>query len=106
VTPWEIVRIHQGIHRSLEAMYQELLAFDLWLEVPSLDVPVVFFLGRQDHHADANLAAEYFESLRAPRKKIVWFERSAHDVPFGQVLSFGGTAGSSTMRTSQIATSG
>jgi proline iminopeptidase len=88
VTPWEIVRIHQGIHRSLEAMYQELLAFDLWLEVPSLDVPVVFFLGRHYHHADANLAAEYFESLRAPRKKIVWFERSAHDIPFDEPDAF------------------
>jgi proline iminopeptidase len=88
VPPWEIVRIHQGIHRSIEAMHQELLAFDLRHEVSTVDVPVFFFLGRHDHHADANLAAEYFASLRAPMKKIVWFERSAHDIPFDEPDAF------------------
>lgn len=84
VTPWEIFRIIKGSHRSLEAMHQELMAFDLRREVSSLDVPVAFFLGRHDRHADANLAAEFFETLRAPRKEIVWFEESAHNIPFDE----------------------
>jgi pimeloyl-ACP methyl ester carboxylesterase len=69
ITPWELVRIVQGIHRTQEAMHQELMAFDLRRAISSLDIPVAFFLGRHDHHADANLAAEYFETLRAPRKE-------------------------------------
>lgn len=84
VTPGEIVHILRGNHRSLEAMHDELLAFDLRREVSTLDVPVFFFLGRHDHHADAELAAEYVASLRAPSKTVVWFERSAHDIPFDE----------------------
>jgi pimeloyl-ACP methyl ester carboxylesterase len=89
VTPWEIVRIVQGMQRSLEAMHQELLAFDMRREVDNLDVPVFFFLGRHDRHVDAALAAEYFATLRAPKKEIVWFEHSAHDIPFDEPAAFG-----------------
>ena len=82
VTPWEI---HQLIHAnnvSLEAMNQELLSLDLTRSVPSLDVPVLLFLGRYDFHVDARIAASYLKGLRAPIKRVVWFENSVHNVPF------------------------
>ncbi|HEY0858843.1 MAG TPA: alpha/beta hydrolase [Albitalea sp.] len=88
VTPGEIVRILRGNRRSLEVMHEELLALDLRREVSTLDVPVFFFLGRHDRHADAELSAAYFESLRAPSKQVVWFERSAHDIPFDEPAAF------------------
>lgn len=88
VTPREIMRILQGNRRTLEAMHEELLAFDLRREVSTLDVPVFFFLGRHDRHADAKLSAAYIESLRAPSKQVVWFERSAHDIPFDEPEMF------------------
>lgn len=88
VTPWEIVRIVQGNQRSLEVMHPQLLALDLRRELQSIDVPVFFFLGRHDHHADAELAAEYLASLQAPMKATVWFERSAHDIPFDEPEAF------------------
>lgn len=66
VTPWELFRIVQGNHHSLEAMHKELLGFDMRREVGILQTPVFFFLGRHDRHVDANLAAEYFQRLRAP----------------------------------------
>jgi pimeloyl-ACP methyl ester carboxylesterase len=47
-----------------------------------VDVPVVFALGRYDHRADAHLAAAYLERLHAPAKRLIWFEGSAHNVPF------------------------
>lgn len=84
VTPWELFRIVQGNKRSLEAMHQELLAFDMRREVGMLRAPLFVFLGRHDRHVDANLAAEYFQRLRAPMKEIVWFEQSAHDIPFDE----------------------
>ena len=87
VTPWEIVRIVQGNQRSLEAMHTQLLALDLRRQLQSIDVPV-FFLGRHDHHTDAELAAEYLASLQAPMKATVWFERSAHDIPFDEPEAF------------------
>ncbi|MGD9658059.1 MAG: alpha/beta fold hydrolase, partial [Methylocystis sp.] len=39
VTPWELFRIVQGNRRSLEAMHQELLAFDIRREGASFQTP-------------------------------------------------------------------
>ena len=50
--------------------------------MPAVDVPVIFFLGRYDRHVDATIAACYFDDLRAPSKQLVWFENSAHNIPF------------------------
>lgn len=47
-------------------------------EIEQFDVPIFFFLGRHDYNAPSSLAAEYFERLRAPQKRLVWFEESAH----------------------------
>jgi pimeloyl-ACP methyl ester carboxylesterase len=63
-------------------MNAELIDLDLVRSVPSVSVPVFFFLGRHDRHVDANTAATYLEGLRAPKKEIRWFENSAHNAPF------------------------
>ncbi|TGG94877.1 alpha/beta hydrolase [Natronospirillum operosum] len=65
-------------------MHDELQTLDLFESVPSLDVPTFFFTGRHDHHVDAGVAADYFQALDAPTKRIVWFEESAHNIPFEQ----------------------
>lgn len=56
----------------------ELARQDLFSLVPELSVPVTFCLGRHDHEVPAELSARYFAALRAPKKELVWFERSAH----------------------------
>jgi len=43
-----------------------------------LKVPLVLFLGRYDRNVNSEVAAEWFEKVKAPRKEIVWFEHSAH----------------------------
>jgi proline iminopeptidase len=88
VTPWEIPRLIRSNEVSLAAMNEELLGLHLGQSVPSLEVPVFFFLGRHDHHIDAAVAAGYFESLRAPAKRLRWFEHSAHNVPFEEPDAF------------------
>lgn len=88
VTPWEIPRILRGNHVSQEAMNGELLDLDIARSVPGVDVPVFFFLGRHDRHVEANVAADYFRSLRAPVKRLIWFENSAHNVPFEEPVLF------------------
>jgi len=82
VTPREIVRIIHANDVSLEAMNNELPGLDVARSVPRLKVPVVFLLGRHDHHVEATIANWYLEDLRAPVKRLVWFEQSAHNVPF------------------------
>lgn len=84
VTPWEISRFIEGNNVSLRAMHLELSGLDLRKEVTEIDVPIFFFLGRYDRHVDADLAASYFEALQAPQKALLWFERSAHNVPFDE----------------------
>ena len=72
------VNYFRGILRSLAALGPELLRVDLFATVPELELPVFFCLGRHDHEVPAELAARYFETLRAPEKELVWFERSGH----------------------------
>ena len=91
VTPWEIWRIIHGNNVSLEAMNQELLTLDLNRSVPSAEVPVLFFLGRYDYRVDARIAAQYMATLHAPIKRAVWFEKSAHNVPFEESSLFNDT---------------
>jgi pimeloyl-ACP methyl ester carboxylesterase len=43
-----------------------------------IPVPLFLFLGRYDTNTPSALAARYLDSLRAPLKEVVWFERSAH----------------------------
>jgi pimeloyl-ACP methyl ester carboxylesterase len=45
-----------------------------------IEVPVYFLEGRYDYEAPAVLAERYFQLLKAPRKELIWFERSAHFV--------------------------
>jgi pimeloyl-ACP methyl ester carboxylesterase len=46
--------------------------------VRSLDVPVILFLGRHDTTTPPQIAADWLARLKAPSKRIVWFDRSAH----------------------------
>jgi pimeloyl-ACP methyl ester carboxylesterase len=55
------------------------LAVDL-STMTALKCPLILFNGRDDYNVSASLAAEWFERLDAPLKKLVWFERSAHDI--------------------------
>jgi pimeloyl-ACP methyl ester carboxylesterase len=72
------VNFFRGIFWSMRVVWPQILAIDLERDCPRLEVPVFFLLGRHDMEAPAALAARYFERLEAPRKELVWFERSAH----------------------------
>ena len=63
---------------SIPIMADELVSFDLVKEIPKLEVPVVLFLGRHDHTAPTQLSEEFYASLEAPHKELIWFEESAH----------------------------
>ena len=47
-------------------------------KVTELHCPVVLFLGKYDEFVPATLAAQWYEPLKAPSKRLVWFENSAH----------------------------
>jgi pimeloyl-ACP methyl ester carboxylesterase len=78
----DLFRLVLGMRFSFSRLWQE--AFyrtDLFEQVPKLDVPVHFFLGRHDRTvtASAALAERYFDRLVAPKgKHLIWFENSGH----------------------------
>ena len=72
------VNFFRGIFRSLEALFPELSKTDLFAQVPEVGVPVYFCLGRHDYEVPSVLSARYLEALKAPRKQLIWFERSSH----------------------------
>ena len=81
------MKFGRGNRFSLEALRPEYSRVDL-TRVRRFEVPVVFMLGRHDWHVPAVLAADYFATIEAPTKRLVWFERSAHDPPFEEPAAF------------------
>ena len=68
----------RGVLGSMKLLWPQLLKVDLFESVPELKIPVFLAEGRFDHEVPSEIAARYFESLRAPAKELLWFERSAH----------------------------
>jgi pimeloyl-ACP methyl ester carboxylesterase len=77
----ELLSGWRGFHFSMNAMWTEISRLNLIETVPAMEMPVFFLLGRQDHFVPAETSAAYFNLLRTPEKRIVWFEHSGHE-PF------------------------
>jgi proline iminopeptidase len=60
-----------------DALLPHILSTDL-STIRTLKVPLLLILGRHDRNVSSEVAAEWFASVRAPSKKLIWFERSAH----------------------------
>jgi pimeloyl-ACP methyl ester carboxylesterase len=69
--------IDQGSEFSLGRLVPELLKFD-YSATTQWKTPIVLFLGRHDLTTPSTVAAEWFGKIQAPKKKLVWFENSAH----------------------------
>ncbi|MGJ3629359.1 hypothetical protein AB5I41_25420 [Sphingomonas sp. MMS24-JH45] len=48
--------------------------------ITRLRVPLILLLGRHDVNVSSAVAAEWFARVRAPSKRLVWFERSGHRI--------------------------
>jgi pimeloyl-ACP methyl ester carboxylesterase len=78
----------RGILASMRLLLPEILSLDLTEQAPRLKVPVYFLEGRHDREAPSVLAEQYLQALEAPRKTLVWFERSAHLVNVEEAEAF------------------
>jgi pimeloyl-ACP methyl ester carboxylesterase len=74
----DLIRIMQGNFFSTRTMMKELLTVNLSEQVPDVKVPVYFLMGRHDYNWSAELAKNYFDVLKVPKKEFIWFEKSAH----------------------------
>ena len=64
---------------SGRTLWDDMMAINLFKQVPEVKVPVYFFLGKYDNLVSSKLAEKYFNFLNTQNtKEIVWFNESAH----------------------------
>ncbi|WP_145480027.1 alpha/beta fold hydrolase [Stenotrophomonas rhizophila] len=78
-TDQDVAAIWKGNDFSMQHLLAEVLTLDM-SQVRGLKTPLFLFLGRHDYNVSSELAAEWFNTVRAPGKQLVWFEQSAHEV--------------------------
>jgi pimeloyl-ACP methyl ester carboxylesterase len=78
---FELPSTWRGFRFSMNAMWAEISRLNLIELAPALQMPVFFFLGRNDHWVPPQTSVAYLDALTAPSKKLVWFEHSGHE-PF------------------------
>ena len=74
----DIIRAIRGISPSQAALLPQLATTNLVTAMPRLEVPIVLAQGRLDQVAPGDAAQRFHDSLTAPSKRLVWFEKSAH----------------------------
>ena len=85
---FDLIQFGRGNRFSLTQLEDEISVLDLDEYFRSFTIPIFFLLGRYDQHVPAVLAAQYFEKIQAPCKRLVWFEDSAHNPPFEEPAKF------------------
>jgi pimeloyl-ACP methyl ester carboxylesterase len=79
----EKVNMWRGKSQSgVSPFWDEMIATDLTIKVPELEIPVYFFEGIYDYTCSYTLAKDYLEKLQAPMKGFYTFEQSAHSPLF------------------------
>lgn len=77
-----------GIARTLNLFMPNFYTLDLYTEAPEIKVPVYFLHGRHDYNTPGSLMIKYQAKLKAPSKKVIWFEQSAHAPNFEEPAAF------------------
>jgi pimeloyl-ACP methyl ester carboxylesterase len=72
------INFFRGIFASMRLLWPQILNVNLMEQASELKVPVYFLEGRHDYESPSLLAEQYYEALKAPSKKLIWFENSAH----------------------------
>lgn len=78
----------EAFYFSCNALIHELWAVDLSSLDPNFAVPVFIFMGTHDQQTPIELAAAYFEAIRAPKKAFVRFEGCHHFVHINRPDAF------------------
>jgi proline iminopeptidase len=84
----DTVRTIRGMTTTPAALLPELAATDLVGTIPRLEVPIVIVQGRLDQVAPGQAAQRFYDSLTAPSKQLVWFEKSAHTPQYDEPDKF------------------
>jgi len=85
---YDVKKADAGTTFSMESLWAPFLQTDLPRTVPELKMPIYFILGKHDYNVPYTLAEDYLKKLKAPFKKEILFENSAHLPPFEEPQKF------------------
>lgn len=78
-TQRERIDLWRGKVRANEyIVHSEIQSFNAMEQIPSIQIPIVFIVGRYDMTCCADIQEEYYDMLSAPYKKIFVFDESSH----------------------------
>ncbi len=82
-------RFRKGMRFSLDYLWETLGNVNLFEEIPSFEIPVVFIQGHEDLLIPGELIDRYSSSLIAPRgKQLIWLEGAGHMPDFKEPDGF------------------
>jgi len=64
--------------RCLTELWPEIETLDMSEQVKEIEIPILCIHGRHDENTAHSLVVPFLERLKAPWKKLVWFDRSGH----------------------------
>ncbi|EMY13268.1 alpha/beta hydrolase family protein [Leptospira weilii str. Ecochallenge] len=83
------VRFFAGMFINAKRAWETgISTLNLYTEASSFKLPVYFMVGRHDYTTPFDLVVRFEKDLEAPRKKIYWFEISAHAPNFEEPEAF------------------
>lgn len=74
----DLIKYFFGNLFSVLLLNNELLQVNLFEQVKEVNVPVYFLSGTYDMNCPASLVKDYYQSIKAPKKQLIWFDNSAH----------------------------
>lgn len=77
-----------GLMNTFNAVYPQLQEMDFRLDATQLEVPVYLVQGRHDMNNPSQLPEDYFQQLKAPLKRLDFFEDSGHGMIWEEASRF------------------
>lgn len=74
----DIPKFIAGAMFSLSSLEDQQMEVNILRDIPEMKVPAYFCTGRRDYTVPFELVTEYADRLQAPKKAVIWFERSGH----------------------------
>ena len=74
----DLLNLFAHLRWNMELLWPAFCRVNLAREIPAVEVPVFFVSGEHDWVTSPELARQYLDVLRAPRKEFVLFPRSGH----------------------------
>lgn len=84
----EKFRFYSSSNYSIETLWPEIIKFNFFERVQSIQIPCLFIQGKNDWQTPTQLVSAYYHYLIAPIKKLAVLELSAHNPHLEEADSF------------------